>query len=294
MQDPAKAFTLGEAILELIRHGITLSDTVTHFIDSTFSAPSLEEFRRVIDDPQNADAETVFELIFFPDREMQAAIEPVLQKTSFIPEDIDAAADWLIAQNPAIPVTFPDGRGSLLVHLTRSSARQLVGRLNITKKIDPRLATLLERVVGDPMGRNRLRVLLRNVRSRLSDAGCSSLCDAIQKMYGKSALFDDAFTFLLEFFEYADVGQDMYAGLMREKKAILKSIARSEKNEKALLASNAEVLMLKGVHLLSVDIPDARKKITLIDHICINLFGKTEIYGPAPQEERTFSADPLK
>ena len=294
MKDPANHSALGEAILELIRHGITLSDAVTHFIDSTFSAPSLEDFRRIIDDPQNADAETVFELIFFPDLEMQTALEPVLQKTAFTPEDMDAATGWLIAQNPAIPVTFPDGRGSLPVHLTQSSARQLVGRFNITKEIDPRLAALLEHVVGDPIDKNRLRVRLRNVRARLSGAACSFLCDAIQKMYGKSSFFDDAFTFLLEFFEYADVGQDFYAGLMREKNTILQSIARAEKNEKALFASNAEVLMLKGVHLLSVNIPEARKKITLIDHICINLFGKTEILGPAPQEERIFSADTLE
>jgi hypothetical protein len=113
-------------------------------------------------------------------------------------------------------------------------------------------------------------------------------------MHGKSFLFDDAFIFLLDFFEYADPGEDIYKALMREKKAILKSMARSEKNEKALSTHSAEVLMLRGVHLLSVDTGEARRKVTLIDHICINLFGKTEMFGMAPPEERTISAETLK
>ncbi len=274
-----KHSNLGEKVSELIRNGITLTDDVKHYIDSTFLTPSAEALSRILADPSDCEAETLCELIFYPDLQMQLKLEPALTKNAYNEADVESAVSYLMQQKQEIAVYFSDARGSLLLPLTDSVIRQLLARLKITQKPDPRLLAALSRVIPDESEILRIRVLLRNCRCQFSDSECTFLCTCIEKMYATSDFFADAFSFLLDFFEYTEPGQDIYDGLMQEKKALLKSIAQAEKNEKALEKNNVEVLMLQGVHILSIDIAHARKKIVLIDHICISIFGKTELFG---------------
>lgn len=279
MKIKPKHSDLGEKIAELIRNGITLTDDVIHYIDSTFLTPSAEALSRILADPSNCEAETLCELIFYPDRQMQLTIEPALTEASYNEADVESAASYLMQQKQDIAVYFPDARGSLLLPLTDSVIRQLLSRLKITQKPDPRLVATLSRVIPDESEILKIRVLLRNCRRQFFDSECSFLCACIEKMYATSVFFADAFLFLIDFFEYAEPGQDIYDRLMQEKKTLLKSIAQAEKNEKALEKNNVEVLMLQGVPILSIDIAQARKKTVLIDHICMSIFGKTELFG---------------
>ena len=279
MEIKPKHSDLGEKVSELIRNGITLTNDVMHYIDSTFLTPSAEALNRILADPSDCEAETLCELIFYPDRQMQLKLEPALTENSYDEADVESAVSYLVQQKKDIVVCFPDARGSLLLPLTDSVIRPLLARLKITQKLDPGLLTTLSRVIPDGSEILRIRVLLRNCRRQFSDSEYSFLCTCIERMYATSVFFANAFTFLLDFFEYTEPGQDIYDGLMQEKKALLKSIAQAEKNEKALEKNNVEVLMLQGVHILSIDMAQARKKIVLIDHICISIFGKTELYG---------------
>jgi hypothetical protein len=194
-----------------------------------------------------------------------------------------------------IPVTFADSRGTLSIPATDSIIRQLMSRLNITRQIDARLVKTLSRFVEDKTEDLRLRVLLRNCRIEFSDAVSAFLCMCIEKMYARSPFFWESLTFLLDFFEYFDPEADIYSGLMGEKKALLHNIDQAGKNEQALKKNCVEALMLKGLSLLSIDVAAARKKIVLIDHICISIFGKTGLYGyaetEAPVTVKNFATD---
>ena len=270
---------LGHKISELIRRGITISDDVMHYIDSTFSSPSLKEFARILSDPSNCDTEPVFELIFYPDLQMQEKIESILITKTYNKNDVESAAGYLAQKQMPVPVVFPDQRGTLSVLLTDSIIRQFITRLNLTRQIDARLVETLTRFIADESENLRIRVMLRNCRTDFSDPVIVFLCTCIEKMYAVSISFWTGFTFLLNFFDYTNPEADIYSSLMREKKTILHSIEQAEKNEQALKNNSVEALMLKGINILSIDIADARKKIVLIDHICISIFGKTELYG---------------
>ena len=76
----------------------------------------------------------------------------------------------------------------------------------------------------------------------------------------------------------------------------LQSIDQAEKSEQALEKSSVEALMLKGMTILSINTAEARKKIVLIDHICISIFGKTELFGyphpgDSPVTVKDFTSD---
>ncbi|MDA3894707.1 MAG: hypothetical protein PF482_01025 [Desulfobacteraceae bacterium] len=287
---------LGEKILDLFQNEITIDADVMHYIDSTFSNPSIEEFTRILSDPVNCEVETVLELIFYPDMRIQKKVESILKTYNYSIYDVESATGYILQKMPIVLISFPDQRGILSVYPTDSSIRQFITRLNITRQIDTRIVKTISCFVSDEPGDLRIRVLLRNCRTGFSDPICTFLCKCIEKMYAESPFFWNAFKFLLNFFEYTDPAQDIYFSLMGEKKVLLHNIDQAEKNEKALKGNCVEALMLKGVSILSIDIADARKKIVLIDHICISIFGKTELYGYAEQIEspvtiKTFASD---
>jgi len=272
---------LGKKISELIQNGIILTEDVIHYIDSTFSTPSIENLNRIFADPLNCDAETVAELIFFPDLNMQKKLESTLKTNSYNEADVESAVRYLLQKKTAVAVSFPDNRGSLSIRLTDSTVRQFMARLKITRQTDARLLETVSRVITDESENLKIRVMLRNCQRQFSDSVIAFLCACIEKMYASSAFFTEAFTFLLNFFEYTDPGQDIYHHLVQEKKIIANSIEQAKQNQKVLAASSVEVLMLKGVNILTIDIADAREKMVLIDHICISMFGKTEVFGQA-------------
>ncbi len=279
MKNKPNRYDLGKKISELIQNGILITDEVMHYIDSTFSNPSVQELRRILSDPSNCEADTVFELIFYPDLPLQEKIEPILTSGNYNEKDIEPAVRYLSQKKITVPVTFPDQRGTLSLQPTDSIIRQLLVRLNITQQLDPRLSEALSRYVTDTTENLRIRVMLRNCRTKFSDSICDFLCACFKKMYAASPLFWSVFRFLLNFLDYADPKADIYSCLMEEKKAVLQSIDHAEKSEQALKHNSVEALMLKGMTILSINIADARQRIVLIDHICISIFGKTELYG---------------
>lgn len=266
-----------DEISGLLKKGVFLSDRVMHAIDATFSARNADELVLLLNDPSNCETESILELIFYPDQAFQEIIEPRLPARPYAPADVDAIARSLAFQNLDIPVILPHRRGCMKIRLTESIGRQLLRRLNIHRRIDPHLSEVLSRRVTKSGDLFRFRVLLRNHTKAFSAAAVDFLTAWIEKMYGKSPYFEKAFRFLLDFFDYAAPETDMYRLLMKEKGALVQQIARAEKFEAALGSHPMETLMLRGMPRLCADTGDLQKKCTLIDHICLSMFGKTEM-----------------
>ncbi len=60
-----KCVLLAKKIEEILRHGLNLSHDVLHYIDSTFSNPSVKELETVINDESDCEKDSLLELIFF-------------------------------------------------------------------------------------------------------------------------------------------------------------------------------------------------------------------------------------
>lgn len=277
MADTSNHHALIEKIAELLQGGIVLSADVMHAIDATFSTQSANELSEILYDPFNCEADAIFELIFYPDLNFQEKIEPVLMSQSVSLIDEDPIARALARKNLRVPVILPHKRGLMTIDMTESIIQQLLMRLHIDRKIDPRLENALANRVAESAAHHRLRVLLRNCRKPFPDAACDFLMQWIEKMYGTSPYFDEAFRFLLDFFDYAAPEKDIYMLLMKEKKALAHHIDRAEKSETALRSNHVEALMLRGMPLLCINVADVRKRIVLIDHICLSIYGKTDM-----------------
>lgn len=277
MIDPSAHHDLSDEISRLLRKGIFLGDAVMHAIDATFSAQNADALINLLNDPSNCDADAILELIFYPDQTFQETIEPLLMARSYASTEVDAIARSIILQDLEISVFLPRQRGRMKIHLTEPILRQLLRRLNIDRQIDPHLSEVLTRRVTEPEDLLRFRVLLRNRPKAFSALAGDFLTAWIEKMYGKSPYFEKAFRFLLDFLDYAAHQTDIYQLLMKEKGALVQQIARAEKFEAALRSHHMETLMLRGMPRLCVDAADLHKKCVLIDHICLSMFGKTEM-----------------
>ncbi len=58
---------LAEKIAVIFKNGLTLNRETRHYIDSTFSSPSLEELERILNAQSGSETEPLRELVFFPD-----------------------------------------------------------------------------------------------------------------------------------------------------------------------------------------------------------------------------------
>ena len=267
---------LCDKIAALLQNGIVFDDNVLHYIDSTFSNPSAKDFLQILSDPNNCESQTVYELLFFPDEQFQKQLELILETQTYDNEEVEDIITFLEQKKIQTTLIFPDKRGNLQINIPDSTIRSFMRRLNITKHIDPRISKTLIRCVPNLSDMLQIRVMLRNCRFEFTDPICDFLCQGIEKMYHDAEYFFDALALILDFLNHSDPAIGIYSGLMKIKKSCLQMIQQAEKNEKALMKTSVEQFILQGHRIPAICIADARKQITLIDHICISIFGQTE------------------
>ncbi|RJP88124.1 MAG: hypothetical protein C4518_11275 [Desulfobacteraceae bacterium] len=277
MQKEHKIQILINSIAGILESGIPLDNATVHYIDSTFASPGAEDLRRILSDDCNCEAETLYELIFFPDLQMQERLEPFLEAYAFDDNDVETAIDRIQQKRIQTRIRFPDGRGVLSVLPPDATVRRLIERLNIARPIHTRIIEALQKAVPEQSDVCRIRVMLRNCRVPISEPFIDALCRCIEIMYPASAYFMPAFAFLLDFLETADPLKEIYAGLIHKKQILGHMILQAENNERALEKTSVEALMLTGMRIPAIHVGEVRKKISLIDHLCLSLYGKTDI-----------------
>ncbi|MDA8404915.1 MAG: hypothetical protein M0Z56_12095 [Desulfobacteraceae bacterium] len=279
MRNKDKIQILGNAIKHLMNRGVTLDGAALHYIDSTFSYPGAEDLRQILLDVNAYETGTLYELIFFPDMEMQEQLEPVLEAHVFIDSDIEAVITFIQQKKSQTRIRFPDSRGELSVHPPDATVRRLIERLKITATVDARILKTVQETVPEASDARWIRVMLRNCRVPFSEPSVEVLRRCIEIMYPASAYFRPAFAFLLEFLEAANPSKDIYAGLIHQKQIFGHMIFQAERNEHTLKKTNVEALMLAGVRIPAIAVGEARKKIALIDHICLSIYGVIDMTG---------------
>ena len=272
-----KAKLLADRILEILENGILLSDEVVHYIDSTFSNPSIEELKDILQDDTNCEKDSLIELLFFPDKQLQNQLEDLLENETFKEEDEKKVLDHLCRNPLELELHFPGDRGSFSLGIPKTAAHQFIKRLNISKQIDRHLlSTIKDNTTATT--KNTFAVRLRN--SRFAETGNAlgflSVFFEKVKTEDKDALKD--FDFILLFLEELQEKDDIFEALMKKKRFYLKHLKRAQIFEQQLMRTNMETLMLKGQAAAFIDKNEARESMLVIDRISQTIFGKTEYF----------------
>ena len=277
MTSTNKCRLLSDKILEILENGILLSDEVIHYIDSTFANPSIEELKEVLKDDSNCEKDSLIELLFFPDKQLQYQIEALLESQQFEKENEKEVLDHLCRISIEVEFQFPDNRGSFSLEIPEAVAHQFIKRLHISKQIDRNLLlTIKEYTTAN--NKNMFAVGLRNSRFAMTDAALRFLSVFFKKWETEDNEAFKYFDFILLFLEELQAKDDIFEALMKKKRFYLKHMKRAEKFEQQLLRTNMETLMLKGQTVAFIDKNEARENMQIIDRICHTVFGKTEYF----------------
>ena len=279
MSSSDKNLLLADEILKILGKGITLGSDVIHYIDSTFSNPSIEELKEILQDDTNCEKDSLVELLFFPGMQLQYQLEELLGIETFEKKDEKEVLDHLCRNPLELEFHFPEGRGSFTLRIPKTAAHQFIKRLNISKHMDQNLLSTIKANTTANTN-NMFAVKLRNSRFDMTDNALGFLSVFFEKWDREDNDALKYFDFILLFLEELQEEDDIFEALMKKKRFYLKHLKRAEKFEEQLLRTNMETLMLKGQTAAFIDKNEARKSMQMIDRISQTVFGKTEYFGP--------------
>ena len=277
MDSEEKCDVLVNEICKILAQGITLSNDVIHYIDSTFTNPTILELQSILQDDFNCEKDSLMELLFFPDESMQFQLEELLETLQMNQPDEEKLLDTLCRESPQVTVRFPGERGSLNLILPHEVAPAFVSRLRISKHLHRKLRESINTYAEQNI-RSRFKVKIRNARFSPSENKIQFLCDFFEKLEPQSDDFNACLDFTLSFLDELDEDKNIYQALIDKKKFYLRSLQKAEQMHIRLQKNNPETLLLEGKRIVLIDRADARNRMLIIDRICRAVFGKTEYF----------------
>jgi len=278
---------IADEIKKILSKGIDLSDDVVHYIDSTFSNPTIEELQTILADDANCEKDSLMELLFFPGESMQVELEKTLERYKPQAEDENNILAYLCRDPLQVTFRFIDDRGALKLQIPEDVIRQFLVRLNISKHLEANLIASICNY-GDEQNINRFKVKIRNSRFSPSDSKTGFLCRFFEKIGSRSHDIFECLDFVLEFLDEIKKDTDISPALMARKKFYFISLQKGQKMDSRLEKHNIETLLMQGERVALIDKVDARKKMQIIDRISRAVFGKTEYFEPLVSDEMQF------
>jgi hypothetical protein len=259
-----------------------------HFIDSTFSSPRTNELEIIIADSSDCERDSLIELIFFPDEEIQAKLEDLLESHNYCREDENKVLDYLSSRQIESTIYFPDNKGTLSVKMPYDAAGRFLARLNIHRNIDEKISAAIDTYVSEKM-KISVRVKIRNIVNEIAENKVLFLCNFFEKVEDESDDFLECLDFILSLLDEAENTSNLFSAFMDKKRFYFKNLQRAEKFRQQLEKGNMETMILQGVKVPYINIEDETRKMELIDKISLSVFGRTEYFEDSrPCIERKF------
>ena len=275
MNSDEKCNQLAEKIRNVLGNGITIDGDVVHYIDSTFSNPTIEELQAILLDDSNCEKDSLIELLFFPDETMQLELEEMLENLQLGKQDENKVRDALCLESLQVNMRLLEGRGSLNLNLPYEVAPGFIARLHISKHLHEKLREAINKYAEEDT-RFGYKVKIRNSRFSPGENNINFLCNFFEKLKPQSHDFSTCLDFVLSFMDELEEDRDLYQALVAKKRFYLRSLQKAKKLESQLQKNNLETLLSQGKRVILVNKADVRKKMLIIDRISRAIFGKTE------------------
>jgi len=286
MKSKDKNKLLADEIIDILKSGLTMNADTLHYIDSTFSNPSVGELEELLQDESSCETDSLMELLFFPDESVQLQLENMIEDRHFQRHDEQEIQKRVCSTSLQTQIRFADGRGTLEKMVRPSNAAQFIERLNLSRCLNPKLSAAINDHVPAAL-QTRCKVKLRNTRPIASQSKILFLQAFFEKLQGDRDDFYDELDFILSFLDEGKDEPDMFQSLMAKKRFYFQSLQKAKNLDIQLTKHNVETLLLRGNRISYVDKADARKKIQMIDRISLAIFGKTEFFDLMPADEQS-------
>ncbi len=275
--DDRKCFLLAEKIKQIFRNGFVLSSNIMHYIDSTFSNPSINELEKIINDEHNCERDSLIELLFFPDESVQVELEELLEKEDFKKKDEEKVLSYILNKKLVITtIRFPESEGALKFFVPKLAAMQFISRLNISRKLNKRLLKAIDKFVSDKC-RIPVKVRLRNAIVKLTENKIMFLCSFFKKLKVEENYFFKCLDFMLDFFAGLKDDRNILQSLEDRKGFYFQNLQKAARFEELLNKNNMEILISRGVRIPHISKQDAMHNIVIIDTITLAVYGTANL-----------------
>ncbi len=285
-----KNVQIADKIRDILQGGLAINADTQHYIDSTFSNPSIEELETLLQDESSCETDSLMELLFYPDEAVQLQLEDLLQDVQLQPEDENSIQAQVCSQSFQTRFRFRDGRGTMKMAVSPDNVDAFIQRLNLSRSLDPKIRAAIGQHIRQAL-QTRCQIRLRNAKPITAPDKIVFL----QSFFEKIKLDDDAFfeylDFILSFLGDLRKKTDIFKALMTYKKIYFRGLQKAAKLEKQLTTHNVETLLLGGTRLAHMDKADARKKIQMIDRISLAVFGKTDFFDLIPADGQSITLE---
>ncbi|MBC2695632.1 MAG: hypothetical protein HF982_10240 [Desulfobacteraceae bacterium] len=271
--DDKKCFLLAEKIERIFRDGFILSDDIMHYINSTFSNPSINELEEIIYDKHNCERDPVIELIFFPDELVQIKLEEFLESKDFKKKDEEKILSYMLNKKLVTTIRFSESKDLLNFFVPKSSTIKFISRLNISRKLNKRLLKAIDKFVSDKL-RTPVKVRLRNSITVLSENKIKFLSSFFEKLKVEKNYFFKCLDFVLDFFDRLKDDKNILQSLLDKKELYFQDLQKAVKFEELLNKNNMETLISRGVRIPYISKEDAMNNIVIIDTITLVVYSK--------------------
>ncbi|BBO68861.1 hypothetical protein DSCA_27910 [Desulfosarcina alkanivorans] len=258
-----------------IENGGRLTTEVLAYIETSLFSPTPASLAAFLTDDADCDRDSLLDLIFSPDQDVQADLEPLLEQARFSPEEEAVCLDRLMARAIVAPVGLPDGRPVVRVQVPDFIKAHYLERLNIAWQIDPRVAAAIDGSVSAVPGRS-VKVRLRNAGIRWTSCLRTFLARFFERVADSDPDYLACLDLVLSLIGTAGDGDDAYELLAGHKRHLFRSFQQARRFEKLLQRSNMETLMLQGVRSPHASPDELMHQMRLIDRACFQMYGKTE------------------
>lgn len=266
MNPTGKCRRLADAILTCFEDGFTIDSPTQRYIDACLPGMSMEEAAHRICEAPDLDTAPLMDLIFFPDEALQARLEPLLETQIYNLEDEAVVVKFLEAETIHTTLREPGSQKSVDIQVPTSALAPFIRRLDISRRIPPRLADTILSVLP-PVAATRLKVMLRNARFFFTGPSSDFIEAFIIGMEPGDENFDACFKLILELLGEQGAETDPFRLLRLKTDALYKARNAALQFEKQLQQSNMETLMHQGIRAPEVNSAAAEEKIVLLDRI---------------------------
>lgn len=268
---------LADAMEAVLGQGIYLSKETAHFMESTCGILQPADLTRALSQPLNFEAESICEMIFYPDKIQQERLEPAVQECGALsPEERDMVEEMLAARSIEAGIFFPDIDIPASIPIPGGAAARFVRRLGLDRQIDPGILSAVHERAGSQRRAAALAVRLRNARFAFTENRRLSIEAFLTRMDGDDPEFMDLFDMLCRVLDAMDDREDLYDALMDRKRRCVEMIQMAEKNRKDLEKQPVEALMMRGMSIAAVNEEETKHEMHQIDRIALCLYGQTE------------------
>lgn len=258
-------------VCDVLARGIHIDAGVWHYMASMGWDPSPAQLAAVLSGAGDWEADSLIELVFFPDEAMQLRFEALLETHAFDAADQQAVIDQLTRHRPRVTVHVARGIPALCIPMPEAAMGPFVNRLRITRSLVPVLKKAIEAHTA-PGDQARLKVRFRNCDLAQTVSEVEFLSLFFRKMDEHSSGFLPHVDFILAFLGECPGETDYHSALRVKRQTCDRQEKMAAQFDARLARSNMETLMLQGIRPPAIRAAEARETIRRIDTIRAALY----------------------